>query len=96
MRAAVPESLGKLLPLKEVHAQQREELGDIATRLDVILATYNSFVRRRCILRFCRRCILTAKLVPSQLTLWLLDVPQVMDMSARFVGIDLALSKHGF
>ena len=43
--SAVPESIGKLLPLKEIHAQQREELGDIATRLDVLLTTYNSFVR---------------------------------------------------
>ena len=60
--AAVPDSLARLQPLKQLHVQQLEGQGERAAKIDALLSAYNTFV---------------------------------MDVSAKCVGIDAALAKHG-
>ena len=56
------ECQAKLQPLKQIHAQQLDDQGELGAQIDALLATYNNFV---------------------------------MDVSAKFVGIDAALTKNG-
>ena len=63
MSADLPKSQASLQPLREIHIQQLEDQGELAVRIDALLATYNNFV---------------------------------MDVSAKFVGIDAALTSKGY